>query len=98
MRGVLIAYSRIRREYHLPVSVNDWMSYVRSMFTLSAFSIFLKMIPMNHMETKSFLRHKFRSTTSNVNSCVFVLQHSVGNRQLLKELEAGKPRLLQSKL
>lgn len=46
---------RIRYECHLPVSVKDWMSYVRSMFTLSAFSIFLKMIPMNHMETKSFL-------------------------------------------
>lgn len=37
------------------MSVKDWMSYVRSMFTLSAFSTFLKMIPMNHMDTKSFL-------------------------------------------
>lgn len=42
----------------LPVSVKDWMSYVRSMLTLSAFSTFLKMIPMNHMETKSFLLQK----------------------------------------
>lgn len=74
------------------------MSYVRSMFTLSAFSIFLKMIPMNHMETKSFLRQKFRSTTSKVNSCLLVLQHSVDNRQLLKTLGSRKPRLLQSKL
>lgn len=41
--------------WDLPVSVKDWMSYVRSMFTLSAFSTFLKMIPMNHMDTKSFL-------------------------------------------
>lgn len=48
----------------LPVSVKDWMSNVRSMFTLSAFSTFLKMIPINHIERKSFLSQKNKTQLS----------------------------------
>lgn len=42
----------------LPVSVKDWMSQVKSIFTQSELSSFLKLIPMNHMETNSFLWKK----------------------------------------
>lgn len=35
----------------LPVSVNDCISYVKSMLTLSAFSTLRKIIPRNHIDT-----------------------------------------------
>lgn len=57
------AHLKRRVRLDLPVSVKDWMSYVKSMFTLSAFSTFLKMIPINHIDTKSFLLEKNTKST-----------------------------------
>lgn len=64
------AHLKRRVMLDLPVSVKDWMSYVKSMFTLSAFSTFLKMIPINHIDTKSFLLEKNTKRARSLRICV----------------------------
>lgn len=48
---------------HLPVSVKDWMSYVRSTLRFSEFSVFLNTNPITHIVRNSSLEKKSHKTS-----------------------------------
>lgn len=68
------------------------MSYVKSMFTLSAFSTFLKMIPINHIDTKSFLLEKNTKRARSLRICLDVLVE-----RLWMKLDSLVPVLFRSR-